>query len=126
MSAFRVLPLVIGIDDDGTPSIRALCGAEAGQVSRSVTTTRRMRATASLTRIAPDASDLGVLRMILHARNCRRCKELMAALRHPLTPAAVAAPLAAAGANPPPAGRPWEEGPAGGAPTTNHEAGRPR
>ena len=54
----RELPLRIITDDDGTPAIRCLCGAEAAAV---IQPGRSLR---------PDLSPAMITRMILHARRC--------------------------------------------------------
>lgn len=86
MSRYTVLPILIVTDQDGAPSVRGLCGAEAAAVRRGANTQlTRMRASApGRTRVTADVTDLGVLRMILHARSCHRCQALQESGHHPL------------------------------------------
>lgn len=77
-----ILPLRI-IDQPGGPVIRCLCGAEgavlrAGLANRSMTGLRGSGP--ALSRASPDLTPAAVLRMILHARNCARAAEIIAAL----------------------------------------------
>lgn len=81
-----MLPLLFVLDDQGTPAIRCLCGAEATTVRRGLAhqLTRQVHVNPAVMKLAPDVSDLGALRMILHARGCERGQALLEAGRNPL------------------------------------------
>lgn len=82
MSDFTVLPLLIVRDKHGTPGIRCRCGAEASTLRKGVgSKLRGMRAAPPMPNLGPDATELGLLNMILHATSCKRGNELMEAGR---------------------------------------------
>jgi len=82
---FTVLPLLVVEDEAGTPSIRCLCGAEGARAKRGVAhRLSGLRAAPPATELATDVTDLGALRMILHARNCQRGQNLLREGHNPL------------------------------------------
>ena len=118
MSRYTALPIVIAVDEDDTPAVLALCGAEAATMRRGTAHGLiRLRAAPPALKLDADVTAAGVLRMILHAQICETCQALQQAHLHPLdpiqTPAAGRPPLPAIG-RASPAGAPREGAPAGG------------
>lgn len=116
MSRYKALPIVIAEDEDGTPAVLALCGAEAATMRRGAAhQLTRLRAAPPALKLNADVTASGVISMILHAKTCGACQALMQARLHPLdtTPLpGAASPLALAGAVPP-AGATVQGAPAG-------------
>lgn len=81
----RILPLRI-IETDRGLVIRCLCGAESAVIRQGLANPGMLGLRGSGHRIGQLASDVtpaGVLNMALHARNCHRAADLLAAQPQP-------------------------------------------
>jgi hypothetical protein len=87
--AIRELPTRV-FEADGAIILRSLCGAESGVIRKGLANSSMVglrSSGAAMPRVSPDLTPAAILRMVLHARECLRCLNLAAEMRHLGSPA---------------------------------------